>query len=225
MGEPGPSNPQTPLRNKTVQTPDTVVRSHHVSDAPYRTGDLSAGRDAVLRDLASIPEVPWDSFTQILPPSPLGPAQAQRVLDALKTDGIAGNKGWNMFTTDPSKNLSHEAEVFRPLDSLFDAIVTACKNELSSEDHLPCPYKWTTIANCSPKSARTSTSKPDAWLVLASTPHAQHVKDQNSYYWEDCCLSAQFKKGISSNDTNDVRARTDTIHSLCLHFLVHRIKR
>lgn len=225
MGEPLHSPPQTPLRNKTVQTPDTVVRPHHVSDAPYRTGDLSAGRDAVLRDLASIPEVPWDSFTQILPSSRFGPGQDGRVLDALKTDEIVGNKGWNMLSTDPSKNLSHEAEVFRPLDSLFDVIVAACKKELSSEDRLPCPYKWTTIANTSPKSARTSTSKPDAWLVLASTPHAQRVKDQNSYYWEDCCLSAQFKKGISPNDTNDVRICTDTKHSLCLRFLAHRIKR
>lgn len=208
MGESSISHPRTPPRNNAVQTPDTIVRSHHVSDTPYRTGDLSASRNAVIRDLGLIPEVSWASFTEILPPSPLSPEQAARVLVALNKHEIVDNKGEKVFTTEPAKNTSRESEVFRPLDNLFGLVVAACTNELGTR---PGPYEWTTIADTTPKSARKSTCKPDAWLVLASDTHAQYVGDKESHYWEDCCLSAQFKKGTSSHDANDVRIHTVTL--------------
>ena len=219
MKKPTLSPPLTSPYNIVVQTPDTAVGSHHVLNALYRTEHLSAGRDAVLHDLGSVPEAPWKSFLKILPPSPLGPGQAERVVVALNKDEIVDNERRKTFATEPSNDPSRESEVFRPLDHLFDVIVAACETEIATK---PGPYKWTTITDITPKSARKSTCKSGAWLVLASATHAQSVEDNESYYWEDCCLSAQFKKGTSLNDIHDARTRTAMIRRFCLPFRMHR---
>ena len=192
------------------------MHSHCVSN---QYENLSACRDAVLHNFGLIPEVPWDSFLQILPPSHLDSETAARVLDVLEASEIVDSEGWKSFASEPAKCSSRESEVFRPLDDLFDAIVAACKKELAMK---PGPYKWTTIANTTPKSARKSTCKPDAWLVLASDTHAQHVGDEERYYWEDCCLSARFIKKTSNNNTNDVCTHATHLHRSCLRFRVHR---
>lgn len=209
-------SPRTPPRNSAVQTPDTIVRSHHVSDAPYRTGELSVGREAVLHDLGSIPEVQWDSFLQVLPPSRLHPEQTERVLRVLEENGRVVDGKWVDWSTEPLRSSSREPEVFLPLDKLFTEIVAGCETELATDGFAPGPYKWTTIADTAPKSARTSTCKPDAWLVLDPGTHAQTVGDSESYYWEDCCLSAQFKKGTSLGDVHDVCSGTSLIYLECL---------
>lgn len=197
-----PSQPS--LRNTVGRTTDTAIWSHCVSDAQSRTGDLRAGRDDVLRDLRLVPETSWESFLKILPPSPLDPGKAERVLAALNKDEIVDNEGGTAFAAEPGNVSSCESKAFRFLDQLFDDIVTACKTELATK---PGQYKWTTLGDTPPKSACKSTCKPDAWLVLNPTTHAQHVEDDEGYYWEDCCLPAQFKKETSFNDIYDARTR------------------
>ncbi|KAH7917384.1 hypothetical protein BV22DRAFT_1135454 [Leucogyrophana mollusca] len=210
------SSPRTPPP-APLMTPDTVPRPRHTSGAAYRTGDLILGKTAVLKDLGSIPIVSLDYFQEaVLPPLPL-----QITTSSIKTSLIDQNKltregKWAAFQNDPKDDSRREEHAFGPLASAFNSVIEEALKLVNS----PSTLKFVQNPSTAPKSQRTNTSRPDAYLLMINKKsfeqHADVLNPRDS--WDDIVVSFEYKK----NDGKDDRIDNEQKLIWSLHHIMHQ---
>ncbi|KAF9241208.1 hypothetical protein BU15DRAFT_45238 [Melanogaster broomeanus] len=191
---PSPSPP-------TVATaPDTIPRPRQTSAHPYRTGDLTYGRDAVLRDLQSIYTVDHSYFKKaILPPL----SEAIKI-ESIKSSLTASKKvtpagRWAAFDVDPKVDGNNEDTVFGRLISVFQDIVNEARISIQCDPTLEMLNK----PSVAPQSPRTNSSRPDAYLRMVNKKSVSLSSDTKKDSWDDIAVSFEFKKGASEADRID----------------------
>ncbi|KAG6326746.1 hypothetical protein ID866_12343 [Astraeus odoratus] len=191
-----PARPQTPPPGKVVP-PDTEPRSRHTSTVSYRTGDLSRGRTAVLKDLDSIPLVPLTYFNEaVLPPLRQG-IDVQKIEETLQESGVIHNGCWAAFVN--ASGSANEEEYYGRLATIFDAVVQKTSEQIGMESKLSFVSK----PSSPPISDRTNTSRPDAYLLLVDKKSIGSTADRSDS-WYDVAVTFEFKKSGTERKLEDV---------------------
>ncbi|KAF9233709.1 hypothetical protein BU15DRAFT_53550 [Melanogaster broomeanus] len=190
----------TPSSNAVTAAPDTVPRSRQTSAPLYRTGDLTYGREAVLRDLQSIFIVDLDYFkTAILPPLPDG-VDIKRLRSSLIVSKKLTPAGqWAAFDVDPRVAPGNEDAVFRRLGSVFKDIV----NEAQTFSQYPPTLQLELNPSVAPHSRRSNSSRPDAYLRLVKKKSVSSSSDPQKDSWDDIAVSFEFKKSAVTDGRVD----------------------
>ncbi|KAF9240840.1 hypothetical protein BU15DRAFT_73700 [Melanogaster broomeanus] len=173
-----------PRLNTVSVTPDTVPRPRHTSAQRYRTGDLTYGREVVLRDLQHIGRVPFSYLKEaLLPPLPPG-VEIKHIKSSLaKSKKLTRSGRWAAFSVDPSVATEKEEYVFEGLRDVFNDVVYVAK---ASTDRLTS-LELVNNPSVALQSARPSSSRPDAYLLLV----------------EKKTVSFEFKKGAGESGQKD----------------------
>ncbi|KAG1802515.1 uncharacterized protein BJ212DRAFT_997875 [Suillus subaureus] len=122
------ATPHTPRSQRSqILPPDVVPFTHHISQTDYRTGDLKLGRIAVLADLGSYLQVPFDCLVKCVGAMP-SQQDLQRIRNSLTnkeskilTDDESGLR-WTDFTP-PAKSKGPEENMFQPLGLIISEIL------------------------------------------------------------------------------------------------------
>ena len=188
-----PSTPQSKSRPQSqLLPPDTQPAQRFTSQSEYRTGDLSLGRQAVLKDLGRYLRVPYATLIRSVLGS-LSPTETSGIRQKLTENGIlnfvGGKSQWAAFTVPPARSNVSESVVFQPLIEIISTIFNEIHN---------CPVSVTSNPSATPLSERGNTSRPDARIV-----HGRPAANQ--MHWFDIVVPFEFKKTKDHSAKYDVR--------------------
>ncbi|KAF9240841.1 hypothetical protein BU15DRAFT_73701 [Melanogaster broomeanus] len=182
-------------------TPESVPRLRQTSVHLCPTGDLTYGRQDVLRDIQDIGQVPFSYLKDaILPPLP-SKVDIDKIKSSLGASKQLTPTGrWAAFSVDPSAGTDKADVVFECLLEVFSAII----KEARESTNRTATLKMISSPSVAPQSGGGSPSRPDAYLLmvdakkksvsLRSSPNV--TRDS----WDDIAASFEFKKGESETD-------------------------
>ncbi|KAI6107333.1 hypothetical protein EV401DRAFT_1892135 [Pisolithus croceorrhizus] len=205
---------------KDIPRLDTAPRLKQTSAEEYRSGELTLGRLAVLRDLGEFPSVSLEYFKFAALPPLRQQIDVNQIKESLQRDATVWSnvsKRWAEFETVPKKSGKHEDETSKPLSKVFDAIV----GEASKTSSTPAKLRFASRPTEAQKSWRTNSTRPDAYLLLVDTKSVNvpedkevHTSNELSDSWDNVAVSFEFKKG-----TQGKTGCKDVIWSL--HHIMH----
>ncbi|KAF9236556.1 hypothetical protein BU15DRAFT_49861 [Melanogaster broomeanus] len=202
----------TPDSSGVIAAPDTLPRPRQTSAPLYRTGDLTYGREAVLRDLQSVFIVDLSYFkAAVLPPFP-DKADIKLIRSSLTSSKTLTPAGrWAAFDVDPKSAPRNEDAVFRGLGSVFEDIVKVVQ---TSVGHPTLQLELN--PSVAPQSERSNSSRPDGYLRLVKKKSVSSTPDLRKDSWDDIAVSFEFKKGA----TTDARVDNDKKIIWSLHHVM-----
>ncbi|KAF9239066.1 hypothetical protein BU15DRAFT_47133 [Melanogaster broomeanus] len=196
-----PTDATTPPQ-RGVCHPDTVPRPRHTSAQLYRTGDLTYGRQAVLRDLQHIGRVPFSYFQKaLLPPLPSG-VDIKHIKSSLaRSKKLTRSGRWATFSVDPSVATEKEEDVFKGLRDVFNDIVYVARTFTDR----PTTLELVNNPSVAPQSTRPNSSRPDAYLLMVEKKSVSPrlSEDPEKDCWDDIAVSFEFKKAASESAQKD----------------------
>ena len=202
------ATPSTPKRRPPMSN-STPARPHSTGSHDFHSGILETVRQENLKDVGrSIPEVDVGLFLEhLLPPLKDG-VNINSVVSFLMDQGIVipDTHGGKLrdFATDPVNQDDREDNVFASLGPIFDATI---RGAISSGCTAEQTVVLALVPSIAPKSLRGNTNRPDAFFILKEAEDkAKHARreEEKKRWWYDIALSAEFKKGTSVDDRNDV---------------------
>jgi len=165
-----------------------------------RTGDLSLGKKAILRDLGHVAVVPLDYFnTAVLPPlhTCIDIQDIENRLCRSKTSSKESYR-WSSFPKDPEKEANL---IFGRLSRVFDKVVQLAAEGTGTSPKLTFAQKPT----ISPTSERANISPPDAYLLLVNTKSVGKYATCSAHRWDDIAVSFELKcDGELGDEYSDV---------------------
>ncbi|KAI6111275.1 hypothetical protein F5141DRAFT_1046996 [Pisolithus sp. B1] len=186
---------------KDISRSDTGPRPKRSSSSEYRSGDFNLGRSPVLSDLGEIPSVSLEYFKSAALPPLRQQIDVTKLKESLQRDATVWSntsKRWAEFETDPKKSGKHKGETFKSLSKVFDAVV----REASKTAGTPAKLRFASRPMEAPKSGRTNSTRPDAYLLLVDkktvdVPEGKkaHASEELPDSWDDIAVSFEFTKG------------------------------
>jgi hypothetical protein len=196
--------PETPEPPGGVTAPETAVRPQNTTTINYRTGDLQAGRNALLQEFVSIPFIEHEHLINSVLPSPFNKDQVRTVIEQLRETAAIKKTRWRAFPNNPSKVKGNEDKAFDVISDIFEALREAV---VSLEwENIPI-HHYRSSPHRTPSSVRCDTSRPDGQLMRVSREYGR-LKGllDKEYCWEDIAVPFEYKKKSSPMASTDVSA-------------------
>lgn len=221
-----PEPPTTPPPKAELPTEnETSIRPSANLEHPALNGVIVDRRDAAMRNLDyKVPEETVDYFINSLLPGVHQTIDVDAVVKKLGEQGViaAPNpensdeaKRWADFNKDPVEYSStrapkggtkHEDEVFKPLQWIYDAVISCATKGLQVPPNQTVAMRL--LPRISPTSDREIKTKPDAIFVTKDAADrmssASTNKKEKRPWWYDIAVSAEFKKANDPEDRDDV---------------------
>lgn len=198
-----PPPPTTPKPNRTFQT---SADTPHVSQHCTVASGLPISRQAIANDLGrTIQQVDLSYFYERIFPRPPSGLDIAGVVDKLRGNGNISGDRWSAFSQDPGKVLGKEDEVFLPLVSLIEKVIsTAAQNAQGLTQRLRYMSKpkndVVTVYENKP-------SKPDGCFVPVG-------RDPSRVYWHEIGVSGEYKAKYTATYNMQVSTISDIPLSL-----------
>lgn len=187
--------------------PDTGVREHLTTSTRFRTADLQQARSILAEEVSHLICLPlehlWESY-------PLNANALANVKQHLAQKKLLSDDGkWNPTIRKErfAKKLHgvHEADTFNIFSRTFNGVVSS----LADCGGLTpgCVERMVHAGSIKPQSDRTSSHRPDAFLLVHAKSPQKPTKD--GFRWRDITCPFEYKFG--NGDTIDVSHRESTV--------------
>ena len=193
---------------------ETPRKPRSISEPGYTFGGLERARSALLNDLRVIPEIDTaaNMFAAVLPP--VTDAKVSATLDQLRKQKVVvldpglSCDVWSAFKPTPTDaksafqltntNAKDGGASFKPLESLFAAIVEASKSS-------KCLVTLKTNGRRSPWTpTRYDMSNPDGSMLLIKSVTPKSESPTNRDDWGDMPVFLECKLTLNASDVCDV---------------------
>lgn len=177
-------------------------------------GNLEEQKEAVCKDLGSVPEIPVDLMMKYIIPN--SQVDVSATMETLKKGGTwTETTGWSDFNGQTPRELGNmkthnrETEVFSRLKSVYEKIVLSAKFHGSTAPSPTLSYEQ--YPNIAPVSDTGVKTRPDGCGVLTSA-QGVHITNQRDIplkeigkpNWFDIAFVEEYKLEDRYTDTNDV---------------------
>ena len=210
----------------TLRKCDTIPCSRHVSSPEFRSGDLTTGKTAVLKDLECIPVVTIKFFNDAILPKPANIKIADIRDSLIKSSLWTKDGGWAHSHSEASED-SEPKQDLRPeprkdprleeegVNRIFDDVINAAEVSSQSSSTLELRSR----PSKAPSSRRLNTARPDAYLLIKQRKSiVKHpTDDQDS--WDDIAVTFEFKKYAGSADRINVSSCTFPKYAPTYYFI------
>lgn len=201
MVDTSPASPCTPPSKSQLQLPpDTIPIHRFTSLSEYRSGDLSLGRQAVLRDVGKYIQVPYATLIGLIFGSP--PSNIPEIRKSLADSGVlkVASQGttlqWAGFEVAPGQSNIPESDTFQPLVGVVSKIFSQTPD---------CNFSFISKPSTTPLSERQGTARPDAYVVCNRATNQDENPAANWIHWFDIAIPLEFKKNNLPRSQQDVR--------------------
>lgn len=180
-----PPPPTTPKPNRTFQpSADTAHVIKQTSQHCTVALGLPISRHAIANDLGqTVQQVELSYFYEHIFPLPPSGLDIAAVVNKLRGNGIVSGDRWLAFPQDPSKASGKEDEVFLPLASLIENVITAAAQDVQG---LTQRFRYMSKPrNDVVTIYENKPSKPDGYFVPVG-------RDPSRVYWHEIGVSGAY---------------------------------
>ncbi|KAF8547849.1 hypothetical protein OG21DRAFT_1607222 [Imleria badia] len=182
MANTSPCTP--PSKSHPRLPPDTVPVQRFASSSEYRSGDLSLGRKAVLKDVEKYFQVPFANLIHSLFGSL--PSNVAQIRQNLVEDGIL-NFDSDGFQVAPDQSNLSESNTFQPLVDIASKIFSRTPDS---------KFSFVSTPSTTPQSERRDTARPDCCVVRKDLA-------ADGIHWFDVAVPVEFKKSARLRSQKD----------------------